>query len=349
MITSEVVLSSTLHDQKGAFLGNIDQASRVVLQNYHGWIVNATTVTHPKVIEGLRNSGVIVTQTDPDNKIVDNKIENDHLYLLTRTLEYVRTLGTEKVQYTDGDRIFTAATYYPVDLANMATRANELVSDSRSYLNFRRSAQDYFAHHPPLVETELEFNRLYSKAFGGSVDIGSTAHGMSMDVLSQIIKRSPKMEPVSFPHPKWLIIAAEMDAELKSEETNNVLTFETPHQFLEELYLKTQGGITEAERYTQVQRAYMRTLGRDSTLSVKEWRDLRYKTQSEYLTLLKNHLRVLRLPPEEEAGLREDIDKSLNRSASKLAMIVDILEKPTDKVKRELKEQRQLLRSIRHN
>lgn len=148
--------------------------------------------------------------------------------LLQKTVPIAKELGINKIQYTDGDRIITAASHYPEDLLRMEKRASELLGDTGSYVNFRRCVEDYFSHHPPLVQTEIEFNRIYSEVFGMPIDIGSTAHGLSLDVVEEILHRSPQMETVSFPHPKWLIIAKEMGIQIKSEETHHVLTFETP-------------------------------------------------------------------------------------------------------------------------
>src|SRR3990167_6197522 len=117
-----------------------------------------------------------------------------------------------------------AAKYFPKDLAEMAKVASE-IGDANSYLNLCRSPKDYFTHHPPLVETEFEINRLYSKVFGITLDVPSTTHVMSRDLVNEVLSRSPQMESVSFPQPKWLIIAKITGATIKSVETHNVLTF----------------------------------------------------------------------------------------------------------------------------
>lgn len=301
---NEVLLTSTLHDPRGVFLDVVKNTRNVVLEGYKGWVVNVTTATNQQVkntLKALAPSGVYMTETDTQQPIVADKVENDHLYLLGQTLQIARQLGICKVQYTDGDRIITAANHYPKDLLILARRASELLANQRSYANFRRSAKDYFSHHPPLVQTEFEFNRLYSEVFGIPIDIGSTSHGMSIDVIEEILRRSPQMEAVSFPHPKWLIIARGMGASIKSEETQNVLTFETPYQFMKE---------AAALPYEKVQQDYMATLGLDSTLSIKEW-DLRFNTERQYLSLLRNHLNIFGLDEGNERGMRDEINRCL--------------------------------------
>jgi hypothetical protein len=233
----EVLLSSTLHDPRGVFLLTLDVAAEVVRDNYGGWIINVTSSTDSRVkdqIKGLEKKGIYFSETDTTNPIVADKVENDHMYLLGRTLTLTEDLEMRRVQYTNGDRMIMAAKYFPEDLQDMAKRAGE-VGGTKSYLNFRRSAEDYFTHHPPLVETEFEFNRIYSQIFGMPIDIGGTSHVMSVDVLREVLSRSTVMEPVSFPHPKWLLIAKRMGANIDSAETRNVLTFETPEQFKDEI------------------------------------------------------------------------------------------------------------------
>lgn len=319
--TKDVLLSSTLHDLRGVFLDSITQASKVVLENYRGWVVNVTTATDQRVKDALlalTSLGVFMTETDIANPIVGDKVENDHLYLLKQTVAVAKEVGVRKIQYTDGDRIITAATHYPEDLQKMADRALKLIDGTGSYVNFRRSLKDYFSHHPPLVQTEFEFNRLYSKVFGMPIDIGSTAHGMSLDVVEEIIHRSPQMEAVSFPHPKWLLIAKEMGTQIESEETKRVLTFETPDQFKKEVReridrVAIHGDLPLAPAspsYETVQQDYMATLGLASTVSSGEW-DMRFNTEGQYLTLLKNHLSIFGFDEEREVQLHGEINKSL--------------------------------------
>lgn len=319
--TKDVLLSSTLHDPRGVFFDRLTHTSNVVLQNYSGWIINVTATTDQRVKEALRAlapQGIFATETDTANPIVTDKVENDHLYLLKQTVAIAKELGASKIQYTDGDRIITATNHYPDDLQAMARRASEILGDKKSYVNFRRSAEDYLSHPPPLVQTELEFNRLYSEVFGMPIDIGSTAHGMSLDVVEEVLHRSPQMEAVSFPHPKWLLIAKEMGAPIQSEETQHVLTFETPDQFKKEVKERIYEASIRYDlpisptdpSYEKVQQDYTATLGLDSTVSQREW-DLRFNTEGQYLTLLKNNLSIFKLSEERQGELNNEINRSL--------------------------------------
>lgn len=342
----DVLLSSTLHDPRGVFLDALPKASSVVLEGYKGWVVNVTTTTDQRVKDALRTfapQGVFMTETDPDNPIVPDKVENDHLHCLKQTVDIAKKQGISKIQYTDGDRIITAATYYPQDLQQLAQRASQLL-DTGSYVNFRRSVEDYFSHHPPLVQTEFEFNRLYSEVFGIPIDIGSTAHGMSLNLVEEILHRSPQMETVSFPHPKWLLIAKEMGIPIQSEKTKNVLTFETPDQFrkevaerINEAAIRSGLPIIPPSSYEKVQQDFMATLGLDSTISPKEW-DLRFKTEEQYLTVLKNHLSIFGYNEERERQLHEEINRSLVSMEGRHKAIGEALNKSPEEVHRMIQE-----------
>lgn len=344
----DVLLGSTLHDPRGVFLDSLTHASTVVLENYRGWVINVTTTTDQRVKDALRALaplGIFMTETDLETPIVSDKVENDHLYLLKQTVAIAKEIGVGKIQYTDGDRIITAANHYPEDLQRMAHRASELVGDTGNYVNFRRSVKDYFSHHPPLVQTEFEFNRLYSEVFGMPIDIGSTAHGMSLDLVEEVLHRSPQMEVVSFPHPKWLLIAKEMGASINSEETQRVLTFETPDQFIKE----TKERIDEAairyalpisptgSSYEKVQQDYMATFGLDSTVSPREW-DLRFNTEGQYLTVLKNHLSIFGYTDERNQQLHGEINRSLVSMEGRHKAIGEALSTPPEEVRRMIQE-----------
>lgn len=337
---NDVLLSSTLHDPRGVFLDVLQNAGKVVLEGYKGWVVNVTTTTNEQVkntLLALATHGVYMTETDPHHPIVSDKVENDHLYLLEQTVAIAKDLGVSKIQYTDGDRIITASTHFPEDLRKMAGKASELVGDTRSYINFRRSVEDYFSHPPPLVQTEFEFNRLYSKVFGMPIDISSTAHGMSIDVLEEILRRSPQMEAVSFPHPKWLLIAKEMGVPIRSEETQHVLTFETPDQFkkeakerIDEALVRLDLPVTPANSpYEKMQQDYMATLGLDSTVSTREW-DLRFNTEGQYLSLLKNHLSIFGYDEEKMGRLHNEINRSLLSMEGRQNAIEEALKRPSN-------------------
>lgn len=338
----DVLLSSTLHDPRGVFLNSLTQASKIVLESYRGWVVNVTTTTDQRIKDALRAlapQGIFMTETDPNNPIVADKIENDHLYLLTQVVAIAKELRIGKIQYTDGDRIITAANHYPEDLQKMADRVSELVGDTRSYINFRRSLEDYFSHHPPLVQTEFEFNRLYSEVFGMPIDIGSSAHGMSLDVVEEVLHRSPQMEAVSSPHPKWLLIAKEMGILIKSEETQRVLTFETPDQFTGEIKQRIDKASPRYDLpiaptdspYEEVQQDYMATLGLDSMLSKNEW-DLRFNVERQYLAVLKNHLSVFGFSQEREEQIHNEINTSLGSMERRHIAITEALRRPPEEV-----------------
>lgn len=343
----EVLLSSTLHDPRGVFLNVLLNAGKVVLDGYKSWVVNVTTTTDQRVkdiLYTLAPLGLVMTETDPKEPIVPDKIENDHLYLLMQAAKVAERSGINRIQYTDGDRIITAATYFPDRLQEMAQKASSLLGDKESYVNFRRSAEDYFTHHPPLVQTEFEVNRLYSAVFGMSLDTLSTAHGMSLGVVKEVLHRSPLMEVVSFPEPKWLITAKEMGVPIQSEETQNVLTFETPDQFRKEveaevakgsLHKMTETGEIEPLRktdlgnYSIMQQAYMATLGLNSTVSPKEW-DLRFNTATQYLALLRNYLSIFGYDRQKEDGLRIEITRSLASLEGRRQAIIEAMGRPAN-------------------
>lgn len=304
MKSREVLLCSTLHDPRGVFADYLPKISETVLQGYRGWVVNTTTSTDQRsknILSGLASIGVYATETDVHHPIASDPIENDHIYVLKQAAAIAQTEGIRKIQYTDGDRIIMAAKYFSGDLHQLSERASELLTESLSYVNFRRDVTSFFSHHPPLVQTEAELIRFYSVAFGIPIDICSTAHAMSLDVLEEVLRRSPLMEAVSFPQPKWLLIAKEMGATIQSEETEHVLTFETPDQYMEK---------TKEQTYEMVQQNYMATLGLSSTVSPKEW-DLRFNTQRQYLTLLRDHINIFGFDEERANKLHAEIDRTL--------------------------------------
>lgn len=316
-----VLFASTLHDPNGSLLEPLSLAVDVVLSNYRGWVLNITTTTDPRVkelLKDLEGRGIYSTEPDPKNPIVENKIENDHLNVLREAITVARKLGINKIQYTDGDRIVVAGKYFPNDLSEMAKIASD-IGDTNSYLNLRRSPEDYFTHHPPLVETEFEINRLYSQVFGTTLDITSTAHVMSRDVVEEILRRSPQMEPVDFPPPKWLLIAKETDAEIRSLETHNVLTFETPEQH------RTQVSTEIAGDYHLLQQAYMATLGLESYKNPKEWR-LRFETERQYIGLLRNHLEIFGFNPHQKESLQKELQVSLKHLEGLQKAVIEALE-----------------------
>lgn len=325
-MTPDILLSSTLHDPKGVFLEHLKPVSEVILGAYRGWVINVTSVTDSRIkaeIQKFHGRDLYLTEAGSVPPLVPDKIENDHLYLLSETVKIARDLGIRKVQYTDGDRIIVAAKYFPRDLYETARVTSGVIGENMSYLNLRRSPEDYFTHPAPLVQTELEFNRLYSMVFGGPIDISSTAHVMSMDVLESVVVKSPQMESISFPQPKWLIIAQGMGVRIASMETHHILTFETPEQFKREV--RKEGGVDE-EDYGLVQQTYTATLGLKTTLSPAEWR-LRFETERQYLALLQNHLRELGLDDQRREGLSREIAESLSHLEGRQNAILEALPK----------------------
>lgn len=322
-MNKDILLCSTLHDPRGVFLQQIKPVSEVIIRGYKGWVINVTQATDEKVVEeirNLKNKKLYITESEKAAPLVPDKIENDHLFLLSETAKIARNLRIRLIQYTDADRIIVAAKYYPKDLLESAKVASKAVSESNTYLNFRRSVEDYFTHHPPLVQTEFEFNRLYSRAFGIPLDIASTAHVMSFDILEGIVRESPKIESVSFPHPKWLIIAKQMGARILSLETQRILTFETPEQFKKEIV----EGDKDAD-YDYLQKRYMATLGLRSTMSSSEW-EVRFRTEKQYLTLLQNHINILGLEPQVREKLRGELKMSLTNLEGRQRVILETLE-----------------------
>jgi hypothetical protein len=114
---------------------------------------------------------------------------------------------------------------------------------------------------------------------------------MSLDVTEKILRRSRYLEPLSFPHPKWLLIAHSMGIPIQTIETDNVLKFETPEQ---------QRGAIEAKygrihKYDDLVRAGHRIneyqeLGLQAPpVTGREWK-LRLGTAADYLSFLQNHL-----------------------------------------------------------
>lgn len=336
----DVLLSSTLHDPKGVFLNKLNHAGIEIWRAYAGWVVNVTSNTHPQVKEILNNMGplnIIMVESDGVQLSAD-KVENDHLSVLQASVHLAEKSSIRKLQYTDGDRIITAAIHYPDKLRAMARQSSSLIGDNGSYVNFRRSLADYFSHHPPLVQTEFEFNRLYTLAFGLPLDIGSTAHGMSLDVVNGILTHSGEMEPVTFPHPKWLLIAKKLGVPILSAESEKVLTFETPDQFISEVEAQSippeyRWPSTQNDDYIDFQRRYMSTLGLASTNSVREW-DLRFNTLKAYTLLLDTSRDILGLNTDDENDLHSEIQKSLHSMEGRRKVIVEALIHPSPEKRR---------------
>jgi hypothetical protein len=307
----DVLLCSTFNDPHGVFLNVLQNAINTVLENYRIWVINVTVITDPEVkkrLTELASERLIVTETDSNQPIVNDKIENDHLSLLTQVVKIATKKGFKKIQYTDGDRTITAASHYPDSLAEMADRSSQLLEQD-CYVNYRRTPADYFTHHPPLVQTELEFNRLYSQTFGLPIDIGSTAHGLPLTLVKRIVDESKNMPTVSFPHPKWLMQAKIMGLPIISEEINRVLTFETPDQMRSEIQTQVQQDISHFP-YEEIQRLYMSTVGLSNFVSPPEW-SLRFRTYNQYVKLLKTYVAAGLFPNIDRGQIMLEIDRSL--------------------------------------
>lgn len=347
-----IILASTFHDADARLLDAIDTTVNFVLSHCEGWVISATNETHPGVLNQLRSLGVSVHHADPSHSLVPDKIENNHLNALVQAYEVARQKEAPLIQYTDGDRVIMAATYYPQDFDEAFSNTQEIIAANgmtKFYMALCRDAKAYLAHHDPLKRTEFEFNRLYTQAFGVPLDMGSTGHIMSIDVTEEIIQRSPQVETVSFPHPKWLIIAREMGAQIHSQLTKNILTFETPMQFRQEIkqellkpgrtFFRTihSGGknyrpatIDDLNDYEVVQQIYAATLGVEGPFSVSspvEWKR-RFTLANQYISILKSHLSTCISDKKNEAAIKSEIERSLDRLQGLEAKIIDKLEHP---------------------
>lgn len=75
----------------------------------------------------------------------------------------------------------------------------------------------------------------------------------------------------------------------------------------------------------------MATLGLDSTVSPREW-DLRFNTEGQYLTILKNHLSIFGFNEEREGELHGKINKSLLSMEGRHNAITEALRIPPKEV-----------------
>jgi hypothetical protein len=73
-----------------------------------------------------------------------------------------------------------------------------------------------------------------------------------------------------------------------------------------------------------MQQVYMATLGRDSTVSIREW-ELRFNTAKQYLSLLRNHLDVFDFDQTKYNNFRLNIEKVLNSLDGRKGAILESL------------------------
>ncbi|MBI1863526.1 hypothetical protein HYS00_05415 [Candidatus Microgenomates bacterium] len=365
------VLASTLHDPQGRLLNDLPNAIKLVLHYYDAWVVSYTPVTNRRMKDVLLNHRNVFTKPLRMKDLqAKEEIEFNHL----RALEIARDVAVEKhishVQYTDADRIIMAANRFPESFELLNQKLKKYTRKYNLYINLRRTADDFFMHQLPLVQTEKVFNSLYSEAFDMPIDIGSTAHVISLDVIDEVLAMSPYMQPVSFPHPKWLIIARIMDAHIYSEEIPHLLTFETPEQYRGEIIdnivdknlhrtiekklniaipahpqtgqkastvqfnEEQKSPITRGELehdYFLLQQTYESTIGRFTNVSSREWR-LRYHTLNQYLSVLQESLHRFNYEKTYENILERKICAAIDQAKKQRDQILYLLRRKTQTV-----------------
>lgn len=376
----KILLSSTLHDPLGRLLDDLPRALAVVLKYYEGWAVSYTPITNRKVKSLLLAHPHIYTKPETAGEpLAHEEIEFNHLRALEIAREMARAKNIPWVQYTDADRIIMAAHRFPESFEVLQKKLKKYKAQTKLYINIRRTIRDFLAHGMPLVHTEKVFNKFYSEVFGMSVDIGSTAHIMSTDVIDHILLGSPRMEPVSFPHPKWLIIAKSEKAQIKSEEIDGMLTFENPEQYKlevieefeerklskrrekeieitipahpqthqkQEVIKLHEEGLSDVGRedleddYFLLQQAYESTIGKFSNASQREWR-LRYHTQYQYLSVLRHNLSCLNLDAKKQKEFDRKITNAIEQMKEEKEALMHILRRHAEEVEITLKEKLQ--------
>ncbi len=81
--------------------------------------------------------------------------------------------------------------------------------------------------------------------------------------------------------------------------------------------------------YEKLQQDYMATLGLDSTVSTREW-DLRFNTERQYLSVLKNHLSIFGYDEQRMGKLHNEINRSLVSMEGRQRAIEEALGRPSD-------------------
>jgi hypothetical protein len=372
-----IVLSSTLHDPQGRLLKDLPSAIKVILDHYDGWVVSYTPITNRRVKELLLHHRNIYTKPFHNKDLhAKEQIEYNHLRALEIAVDVAHERNIHHIQYTDADRVIMAANRFPESFDALFHLLKKYSRIYGLYINLRRTPDDFLTHHLPLVQTEKVFNELYTEVFGIPIDIGSTAHVMSLDVAEAVLKGSSRMEPVSFPHPKWLIIARLMDAQIYSVEISRLLTFESPEQYKEEIikdleerkiHIFTEkeirveipahkpsrqkeerltlrnnsaSSITRDELdddYFLLQQAYESTIGRFANVSQREWR-LRYHTQHQYLSVLLHWLTFFNLETGQERRFIHKITRSIETGKTQKEQILHLLRRKASEVEITIKE-----------
>lgn len=249
--------------------------------------------------------GIHLTKTEPAmHPGITDAIEMDHLSALSHAHKLAKEQEVTSIQYTDGDRIAMAARHFPHDLAKMARRSSQI---QRGMLHFPRDEATFASHHPALIFTEEAIIHEYSRAFGMPTDPGSTAHTMTLDVVQDILHQSAQMEPVSFPHPKWLIIARQNEQPIETAESGRVLMYETPEQQRAKIEGLAGRPVGDYRELVSLAHSIYKI---EETASPTEW-SLRLRTQEQYLSLLDAHLADIVRDPELREAQHRDLERTV--------------------------------------
>lgn len=342
-----MILCSTLHDHDNRLLDDLTTACKVILKNFDYWVVRTTLSTSKEVTTKLKKLGASVIDDD-QTIITDNTIENDHLVALSQGLIFSNKMGFKLLTYIDGDRVIMAAKYFENELSEMARMVKQIKYKQKYYLNLARSAEDFFTHHAPLVQTELGFSKIYGDIFLKPIDIGSTGHVISLDIATNIVEQSPLMERVSYPHPLWLIIAKIAGANIDTCAIKKVLTFETPEQYRHEInerllklgkHDESQNYSDPRTQYSVLQDEYMTTLGIKGPLSAtspEEW-GRRFDLEKNYLQVLKKYLDKIVSSQKKVELFKKEIDEKIKTITAQKEAIIKTLSTPEDQIRARLR------------